>query len=137
MAVTYALEPNLSVSEFVHILKSSGLGAQRPIHDLPHLERVLRGSDIVVVARNDSGGIVGIARCITDFAACCYCADLGVAESVKRQGIGRRPLKEVRHAAPEVMTLHLFAAEDAVGFYNALGFRGSGNAMTIAPQKLD
>ena len=42
MAITYALEPDLSAEAFREVLIASTLGARRPVDDLARLERMLQ-----------------------------------------------------------------------------------------------
>src|SRR5580765_2507840 len=71
MAITYALEPELTAAEFRAILVASTLAERRPAEEPKRLELMLRRADIIVTAR-DGSRLVGISRAITDFAYCCY-----------------------------------------------------------------
>ncbi|MEO0996846.1 MAG: hypothetical protein AAFX58_04945 [Pseudomonadota bacterium] len=53
---------------------------------------MLHNADLIVTARDtDSDGqLVGVSRCITDFAFCCYCSDLAV-DAAEQTGI--RPVE--------------------------------------------
>lgn len=48
-----ARERRLGAEEFRDVLVDSGLGAWRPVDDLPRLEDMLRGANITVTARLD------------------------------------------------------------------------------------
>jgi len=122
MPITYALEPNLSVSEFKQVLIASGLAERRPIEDTPRLEKMLANADVIVVARDDQGKIVGVARSITDYAYCLYCSDLAVDKSTQGNGIGRRLLEETAKAVPQVKSCLLTSAPGAVSFYEQAGY---------------
>src|SRR5688500_1267063 len=98
MKIVYALEPELRVEEFRDVLMESTLGERRPVHDLKKLERMLRGADLIVTAR-DGTKLVGISRAITDFAYCCYLSDLAVAVNYQHQGIGKKLIEETHRAA--------------------------------------
>ena len=121
--VIYAAEPDLNVHEFRQVLVQSGLGATRPIGDEARLQQMLSAADLVVTARFDEPGhpIVGVARCITDFAWCCYVSELAVSTSAQGLGIGKVLLDEVRrHLGPRV-SVNLFSMPDAAGFYERIG----------------
>jgi predicted N-acetyltransferase YhbS len=120
MAIAYALEPDLSATEFRDVLIASSLGERRPVSDLARLERMLRQADIVVTAR-DGAHLVGVARAISDFAYCCYLSDLAVDAGYQRQGIGKRLVDETRMAAGEGATLILVAAPAAQAYYPKIG----------------
>jgi predicted N-acetyltransferase YhbS len=120
MAIVYALEPDLSATEFRDVLIASTLGERRPISDLARLERMLRQADIIVTAR-DGTRLVGVSRAISDFAYCCYLSDLAVDASQQRQGIGRRLIDETRKAAGDGATMILVAAPAAQTYYPKIG----------------
>jgi len=121
-AVTYALEPQLSVQDFRAILIASTLGARRPVDDDARLAQMLRQADIIVVARS-AQHIVGVARSITDFAYCCYLSDLAVAEPYQRHGIGKQLIAETRAAAGRHVGLYLVSAPAALGYYPKIGLQ--------------
>ncbi len=118
--VVYAQEPDLRVLEFQRVLIDSGLGLRRPVKDLPRLERMLGGSDLIVTARR-KGVLLGVARSVTDHAYCCYLADLAVTKSAQRSGIGRRLLEQTRTDLGPEVSLILSSAPDAVDFYKRIG----------------
>lgn len=120
MAIAYALEPDLSVTEFRDVLIASTLGERRPVGDLARLERMLRQADIIVTAR-DGTRLVGVSRAISDFAYCCYLSDLAVDADYQRRGIGRHLIDETRKAAGDGATLILVAAPAAQTYYPKIG----------------
>jgi GNAT superfamily N-acetyltransferase len=120
MAIAYALEPDLSATEFRDVLIASTLGERRPVGDLARLERMLRQADIIVTAR-DGTRLVGVSRAISDFAYCCYLSDLAVDVAYQRQGIGKRLIEETRQAAGDGATLILIAAPAAQSYYPKIG----------------
>jgi len=123
----YAREEHLAVEEFRWLLAESGLGVRRPMDDADRLRRMLGHANLIVTARID-GLLVGVSRALTDFAYCCYLADLAVAEQAKGRGIGQRLIAETRqHAGAEAMCL-LLAAPDAESFYEHIGMPRSDRA---------
>ena len=120
--IDYAIEPALGAEEFRAVLVASTLGERRPVDDRDRLERMLRGAQVVATAR-DRGRLVGVSRAITDFAYCCYLADLAVDAAYQRRGIGKRLIVETHAAAgPETMLI-LIAAPAAEGYYPRIGLR--------------
>jgi GNAT superfamily N-acetyltransferase len=118
-APIYALEPDLPAAEFQQLLRDSTLAERRPADDLPRLDRMLRGANLIVTARMD-GALVGIARSVTDFAYCCYLSDLAVGKTAQGRGIGRELIERTRqHVGPEVSVI-LLAAPGAVTFYESI-----------------
>jgi ribosomal protein S18 acetylase RimI-like enzyme len=122
MQITYTLEPNLSAQDFRDVLIASTLSARRPADDLARLERMLRGANIIVTAR-DGSKLVGVSRALSDFSYCCYLSDLAVAEAYQRRGIGKRLIDETRAAAGPETTLILLSAPAAESYYPKVGMK--------------
>lgn len=116
----YQLEPDLSVTAFVDLLKRSTLAERRPVDDCDRLEAMLKNADIIVTARV-SDLLVGVARAITDFSFCCYLSDLAVDEEFQRQGIGKELIRRVSLEAGEKTKLILLAAPGAADYYPHIG----------------
>ena len=122
-AVACAVEPSLDAAEFRRVLVDSGLGAIRPVDDLPRLQKMLSAADLIVTARRDDAErtLVGVARCITDFSWCCYLSDLAVSRSAQGLGVGQALLDETRRQLGPTVALVLSSVKDAVGFYERAG----------------
>lgn len=104
------------------MLRRSTLGERRPVDDLERLSTMLENSNLIVTAREPVRGLlIGISRCVTDFAYCCYCSDLAVDEAVQRLGVGKELLRLTREAAGEQATLLLVAAPKAKDYYPHIG----------------
>jgi GNAT superfamily N-acetyltransferase len=125
VSVILAHEPALAVADFRRVLAESGLGARRPLDDDARLAEMLAGAGLVVSARlaDEGGRIVGVARCLTDFAWCCYVAELAVSRDVQNLGVGRRLLDDVRRRVGPRVSVVLVSMPDAVGFYERVGMR--------------
>ncbi len=78
--------------------------------------------------------LVGIARCLTDFAYCCYLSDLAVDREYQRQGIGKQLVKRVQEAIGDESMLLLLAAPTAMDYYPYIGFNKVDNAWML-PRK--
>lgn len=120
-AIVYACEASVAVADFRQVLLDSGLGAIRPVGDEPRLQQMLDAADLIVTARRPDGELVGIARCVTDFAWCCYLSELAVSESAQGLGIGKGLLDEARRQLGPSVSLILASVPDAVGFYERAG----------------
>jgi ribosomal protein S18 acetylase RimI-like enzyme len=119
--ISYARETSLPVAEFREVLASSGLGATRPVDDALRLQAMISGANLVMTARRESGELVGVARCSTDFAWNCYLSDLAVSASAQGLGVGRGLLGAVRREIGPQVSLVLVSVPDAVGFYERAG----------------
>ena len=118
--VLYQVEPNLSVDEFVDVLRRSTLAERRPVDSIATMQGMLANADVIVTARVD-GRLVGVSRAITDFAYCTYLSDLAVDEAFQRQGIGRELIRLTHQAAGLQTTLILLAAPKARDYYPHVG----------------
>jgi len=120
MPITYQLEPELSVEEFIDLLVRSTLGERRPITDRETISGMLKNADLIVTARED-GRLVGISRAITDYHFCTYLSDLAVDQSVQKGGIGKELIRRTHEAAGLKTTLYLVAAPKAETYYPHIG----------------
>jgi GNAT superfamily N-acetyltransferase len=118
--ISYQVELSLELIEFQSILEDSGLSARRPMEDPQLLERMIKGANLLITARSE-GQLVGLLRGLSDFCYRSFIADLAVARSFQRRGIGRQLIQVARNQAPEARLI-LFSAEDAAPFYEKLGF---------------
>jgi GNAT superfamily N-acetyltransferase len=84
---------------------------------------MLSRANLVVTARLQQSGspLVGVARCITDFAWCCYLSELAVSATVQGKGVGKGLLDAVRRELGPQVSLILASMPDAVGFYERIG----------------
>lgn len=120
MAITYALEPELDVDEFIDILERSTLAERRPIDDRCKMTGMVAGADIIVVARSGDKA-VGVARSVSDGHYCTYLSDLAVDVEFQRQGIGRQLIDETHKAIGYRGNLILLAAPAAREYYPHIG----------------
>ena len=118
--ISYQVELSLELIEFQSILEDSGLSARRPMEDPLLLERMIKGANLLITARLE-GQLVGLLRGLSDFCYRSFIADLAVAHSYQRKGIGRQLIQVARNQAPDARLI-LFSAEDALPFYEKLGF---------------
>jgi len=121
MKFVYAQEQDLSVDDYCATLAETDLRELRPLNNYKRIKAMLDGSNFIVTARDGSGAIVGLARCITDNAWVCYCAELAVRESHQGQGIGRKLLETCEHLLGPGIAITLLAEPDAVRFYERAG----------------
>ncbi|HEY7422964.1 MAG TPA: GNAT family N-acetyltransferase [Gemmataceae bacterium] len=131
--VTYHLEPDLALEEFLDVLVRSTLAERRPVHDLDTIRAMLKNADLILTARLD-GLLVGVSRTITDFAFCTYLSDLAVDEKYQRQGIGRELIRRTHEAAGLHTTLILLAAPKAQSYYPHVSMTKHESCWVIARQ---
>jgi len=117
--IVYARELTLHPDEFVDVLKRSTLAERRPVNDIERIKNMCQNANLIVTARLN-GKLVGIARSLTDFSFCTYLSDLAVDESLQKQGIGTRLIRETKLQSP-LAKLILLSAPAAVGYYPKIG----------------
>jgi GNAT superfamily N-acetyltransferase len=133
-AVSYALEPNLTASQFIDLLRRSTLAERRPIDEPATIQGMLDHADVLIAARID-GLLVGVSRAITDFSYCTYLSDLAVDEAYQRQGIGRELIRRTHEAAGLLTTLILLAAPKARAYYPHIGMTPHDSCWIIPPRR--
>ncbi|MFV0634691.1 GNAT family N-acetyltransferase [Demequina sp.] len=133
MSVVYAREDNLSLDEYLDLLERSTLAQRRPVHDRAAMEGALRGSSIVLTARQD-GVLVGAARAVTDFHLACYLADLAVDAAAQGTGIGLALQRELRDHLAVGCKISLTAAPAAAEYYPRIGYEPNDRAWVLPPE---
>jgi GNAT superfamily N-acetyltransferase len=121
MSIRYQREDDLGADEFIDVLERSTLAERRPVKERDRIEKMLAYANLIVTARSDDGLLVGVSRCLTDFAFCCYCSDLAVDAAYQGKGIGARLLDVSAAEAGEPADFFLLSAPKAVGFYERIG----------------
>ncbi|MFC9585123.1 GNAT family N-acetyltransferase [Streptomyces yangpuensis] len=121
---------DLDVDEVLGVYRASTLAERRPVHDVERFARMLAGANLVVVARDEEGGLIGIARSITDGAYSTYLADLAVDVAHQGRGVGRDLIRVTREAVPEAKLI-LLSAPAAVDYYPHVGFTRHASAWTM------
>lgn len=120
----------LDVEEAAVLYRASTLAERRPVEDTQRFTRMLAGSNLVIVARDGDGRLVGISRSITDGAYATYLGDLAVDSAYQGKGVGKDLIRATRDAAPQA-ALILLAAPAAVDYYPHIGFTAHDSAWTM------
>ncbi len=132
--IEYAIEPDLSVDEFIGVLESSTLAERRPVGDRACIAGMLEHADLIVTARAGDA-LVGVARSVTDFNYCCYLSDLAVDERYQKRGIGKRLIDETQDRLGSKCNLILLSAPAAIEYYPRIGFEKHPQAWILEPGK--
>lgn len=122
MSVRWDIENNLSADEFIDVLLRSGLAARRPVEDRERIAAMLENSNLIVTARDGNGLLIGVSRCITDYAYVSYCSDLAVDRKWQGRGVGRELVRRSREAAGDGATFLLLSAPGVEDYYLHTGF---------------
>ncbi len=126
------LEERISAEEYIDFLKRTDLGSQYPKERFENrIAKLVNTVSISLVARNESGAIVGVLFGLTDFAYWLYVTDLGVDRTCTGLGIGRRLMKTAHEIAggEKDIAVYLIANENAIPFYEKLGMEKSVDVM--------
>jgi GNAT superfamily N-acetyltransferase len=102
--IRFAVEPELTVNDFIDVLRRSKLAERRPVDDLETVAGMLAHADLIVTARAAGELLIGVARAITDFSYCTYLSDLAVEVAFQRHGIGRELIHQT-HARAGLLPL--------------------------------
>ena len=124
MSISYGRETALTAAEYCAVVGATSLAPRRPLGNPARIADMLAGSNLIVGARDD-GRLVGLARCMTDFAWVCYCADLAVADTHQGQGIGHGLLDELAQILGDGIAISLIAFPEAVTFYERIGWQAT------------
>jgi GNAT superfamily N-acetyltransferase len=120
MNITYRDDVRPGLEQARELYRASTLGERRPIDDDARFGAMLANANLTVTAW-DGDLLVGISRCVTDFAWTTYLADLAVRVSHQRNGIGKELMRRTQAAAPQAKLL-LLAAPAAERYYPHVGF---------------
>ncbi len=126
------LEERISVEEYIDFLKRTDLGSQYPKERFEdRIAKLVKNVSISLVARNESGNVVGVLFGLTDFSYWLYVTDLGVDRAYTGHGIGRKLMKTAHEIAggEKDIAVYLIANENAIGFYEKLGMKKSEDVM--------
>ena len=126
------LAERISAEEYIDLLKRTDLGSQYPKERFENrIAKLVNTVSISIIARNESGTVVGVLFGLTDFAYWLYVTDLGVDRAYTGQGIGRALMKTAHEIAggEKDIAVYLIANENAVGFYEKLGMKKSMDVM--------
>lgn len=121
MPVTFAREPDLTAAEYIACVGSTTLGEMRPLGNPARVQAMLDNSHLIVTARDEDGSLLGLCRCITDWAWVSYCIDLAVIEGQQGKGIGKSLLDTAAEIFGPGVSIVLLAAQGAEGFYRNIG----------------
>lgn len=126
--IEYRDDYPLQAAEVARVFEASGI--VRPSQDLPRIERMLAGADLLVSAWSGET-LVGVCRALTDYSYCCYLSDLAVDKAFQGQGIGKALIARLRSRLSEEVSIILLSAPGAMDYYPQAGFSAIDNGFII------
>ena len=117
-------EERLTAPEYIEFLKHTDLGSQYPRERFEErIAALVRKASISLVARDESGRIIGVCFGITDFAYWLFITDLGVVRDCTGMGIGTALVRRLHEIAGGEDNIIMYTCynENALGFYKKLG----------------
>lgn len=124
--------PALDLDEVLEVYRSSGLGERRPADDRERMAAMVRNANLVLVARDADGTLIGIARSVSDFSYVTYLSDIAVSDTHQHSGIGRALIDATRKEAPTAKIV-LLSAPAAADYYPHIGFTAHNSAWVLNP----
>ena len=127
-------EERLTAEEYIEFLKHTDLGSQYPKERFrQRIGTLVNRASISLVARNETGSIVGVCFGITDFAYWLFITDLGVVRECAGQGIGTALVKKLHQVAggEENIIMYTCFNENAYGFYEKLGMHKPNDVVVL------
>jgi ribosomal protein S18 acetylase RimI-like enzyme len=128
MHLTYHINQPVEAGIVADLFRDSGI--RRPVDDISRIEKMLENANLIITAW-DGDKLIGICRCLTDFAYCCYLSDLAVAATYQRRGIGKELIARTREYLGEEVMVLLLAAPAAKDYYGPAGFTKVDNGWII------
>jgi GNAT superfamily N-acetyltransferase len=128
--IAYSTHRTITVEQFRELLVASTLGERRPVDEPERLGAMLKHATLLVTAW-DGDLLVGVSRCLCDFAFANYCSDLAVRHSHQKLGIGRELLRLSLETGG--CKLILLSAPKAVAYYPHIGLTQHPSAWTLDP----
>jgi GNAT superfamily N-acetyltransferase len=129
--IEYRRDAALDLDSFIELYQASTLAERRPADDRDVMRQMMENASVTISAWDD-GALVGIARTLTDFGYVAYLADLAVAKSHQRHGIGKGLIEETQAALGPRCMLVLLSAPAANAFYPRIGFTHNPRAWVLA-----
>jgi predicted N-acetyltransferase YhbS len=132
MPISYATNTPLDLDAVIELYIASTLGERRPVADREAMAAMLQHANLTISAW-DGDRLVGLSRSLTDFAYCCYLADLAVHADHQRQGIGLELIRRTRAALGPSAFLTLLSAPAAEAYYPRIGMSSHHSAWILYP----
>lgn len=132
MEIVYKTDIIPAAEQVIELYENAGL--KRPTHDKERISKMYENSNLVVTAWQYDQ-LVGVARCVTDWAWSCYLADLAVRKELKGAGIGKRLLEVTKETLGKESMILLLSVPTAFEYYPKVGFSKEDRAFIMHREK--
>ena len=132
MKISYKTSITPTHEQVIELYNNSGL--PRPTNDAERIKKMFENSNLIVTAW-DGDLLIGVSRCITDWAWSCYLADLAVRSDYQKLGIGKRLIDISKETVGEQTMLLLLSVASAMEYYPKVGFKKQDNSFLISRVK--
>lgn len=128
--IEYKKNAVVALEQFIELYESSTLAERRPAKDHGIMKLMMENATLTITAW-EGESLVGISRTLTDFGYVAYLADLAVAKSHQKRGIGKKLIAETQAALGQKCMLVLLSAPAANEFYPRIGFTHNPRAWVL------
>ena len=132
MEITYKVNILPATEQVIDLYNKAGL--PRPTNDAGRIAKMYEHSNLVLTAW-DNEKLVGVSRCITDWAWSCYLADLAVDPGYQKEGIGKKLIELTKENLGEQSMILLLSVPTAMTYYPKVGFAREDRAFMISRTK--
>lgn len=132
MQIQYSTDILPTATQVIELYNKSGL--PRPTNDADRIQRMYESSNLVITAWHDDK-LVGVCRCITDWAWSCYLADLAVDPEYKKSGIGKKLIELTKEKVGQQVMILLLSVPTAFDYYPKVGFEKENRAFSMSRKK--
>ena len=126
--IQYSYTQKPTAEQVIDLYNSAGL--PRPTNDKERIQKMIDHSDLIVTAW-DGELLVGVSRCITDWAWCCYLSDLAIRQEYQKDGIGKILIKLTKEKVGEQSMVLLVSVPTALEYYPKVRFEKQEGAFII------
>jgi N-acetylglutamate synthase-like GNAT family acetyltransferase len=132
MEIAYQFNITPTAKQIIELYENAGL--PRPTTDKERIEKMYSHSNLIITAWHNEE-LVGVCRCITDWAWSCYLADLAVKQAYQKEGIGKKLIELTKEKVGGQVMILLLSVPTAMEYYPKVGFIKEDRSFTILRAK--
>jgi hypothetical protein len=132
LTLEFRTDARPSAEQFIALLTAAGIAHRRPIDKPDVIQAAIDGAQVMVTAW-DGASLVGALRAITDFHLHCYVAEIAVAPTAQRTGVGLEMQRALRSQLGPECRIKLSSTTDAATYYPRIGYSRVEHAWELKP----